>query len=148
MHVDHIEARRMPLALAGVSNMSEIISVVILGFLFPRLSSFRGTVSGVDQCTNMSALPQERLGSEIVEPDSELRAALQRVARDLEHSSRHQRHRTVGLQQGHSGDALGRIGHQKSDSAQSIHVEDILDQVSSIALKDRYITDDVDCSQP
>jgi hypothetical protein len=76
----------------------------------------------------MSALPQERLGSEIVEPDSELRAALQRVARDLEQNSRQQRQRAAGLQHGHSV-------HQKGDHEQSIHVEDLLDQVSSNVLK-------------
>lgn len=142
MHVDHIEARQIPLALAGVSDERDNIDGD------PRFPISTFTPSAERPVQNMSALPQERLGSEIVEPDSELRAALQRVARDLEQSSRHQRHRTEGLQHEHSGDALGRIGHQKSNSAQSIHVEDILDQVSLIVLNETRIIDDVDGSQP
>ena len=77
----------------------------------------------------MSTLRHERVGSEIAEPDSELRAALQRVARDFEHESRHLgQDQDLDLQQDKHGDGLHRIRPREGTS---IHVEDILDQVSS-----------------
>jgi hypothetical protein len=77
----------------------------------------------------MSTLRHERLGSDIPEPDSELRAALQRVARDLEQDGRHLgEDQNLDLQRDKHGEGLHRIRHREGTS---IHVEDILDQVSS-----------------
>lgn len=77
----------------------------------------------------MSTLRHGRDGTDLPEPDSELRAALQRVARDLEHDNRH--HTQAGdidLQQDKPSADIHRSQHRKGTS---IHVEDILDQVSN-----------------
>ncbi|GHJ86128.1 hypothetical protein NliqN6_2530 [Naganishia liquefaciens] len=71
----------------------------------------------------MSTLRHEREHADLPEPDSELRAALQRVARDLEHDSRHQgREENIESQRDKQ---TPRPGHRQGAS---IHVEDILDQ--------------------
>ena len=77
----------------------------------------------------MSTLRHEREHTDLPEPDSELRAALQRVARDLEHDSRHQeREQNIESQRDKQ---TPRPGHRQGAS---IHVEDILDQVSDFRL--------------
>lgn len=99
---------------------------IILGLPY----RFRGTTtrSGSSQGRNMSTLRHGRDGTDLPEPDSELRAALQRVARDLEHDSHHHtQDGNIDLQNKPSA-GIHRSQHRKGTS---IHVEDILDQVSS-----------------
>lgn len=102
-------------------------TIILLSF--PRYDNRVSGYSHESPDGGMSTLRHERLGSDIPEPDSELRAALQRVARDLEQDSRHlEDDQNLDLQQDKHGEGIHRIRHREGTS---IHVEDILDEVSS-----------------